>query len=158
MYMDCYYKIAQWHAEGRTKFDWRVVAIPPCLLYLQQAMSFSLRLSQIRSQNWEKQLLASSCLSTWHSFCLSVRLNGTTVLSLEGYLSVFGESVEKMQVLFEYDKNNGDFTIKPMYIYDNISLISSSNEKYSRQVVEEDKTHFFIFNIFFPSKILPFMR
>jgi len=38
------------------------------------------------------------------------------VLPLKGYLTVFRESVEKMQVLFEYNKNNGYFTIIRVYI------------------------------------------
>jgi hypothetical protein len=35
------------------------------------------------------------------------------------YLSTFRKSVEKIQVSLKYDKNNGHFTWKPMYIYDN---------------------------------------
>ena len=53
-------------------------------------------------------------------------------------ISLLSSSTEK------YYKNNGYFTIIPMYFYDNVSLISSSSEKYSRQVVEEDITHFLL--------------
>jgi len=38
---------------------------------------------------------------------------------------IFRKSVEKIQVSLKYDKNNGYFTCRPMYIYGNISLSSS---------------------------------
>jgi hypothetical protein len=38
---------------------------------------------------------------------------------------IFRKSVEKMQVSLKSDKNNGYFTRRPMYIYDDISLNSS---------------------------------
>jgi 16S rRNA U1498 N3-methylase RsmE len=41
-----------------------------------------------------------------------------------------------------------------MYIYDNIALLSSSNGKYSRQVVEEEKTHF-LYSIILPPPPIP---
>jgi len=41
------------------------------------------------------------------------------------YLSIFGTSVEKFQVLLKSDKDNGYFTWRPIYIFDHISLISS---------------------------------
>jgi hypothetical protein len=59
-------------------------------------------------------------------------------------ISLLSSSVEK------YHKNNGYFTIIRMYIYDNISLPYSSSEKYSRQVVEEDITHFLLAILFLP--------
>jgi hypothetical protein len=66
---------------------------------------------QARSQNCEKQLLASSCLSV----CLSVRLHGTTCLPLDGFsrnliFEYFRKSAEKIQVSLTSDKNNGYFT------------------------------------------------
>jgi hypothetical protein len=39
------------------------------------------------------------------------------------YLSIFRKFVEIIQVSLKSDKNNGYFTWRPMYIYDNISLI-----------------------------------
>jgi hypothetical protein len=49
------------------------------------------------------------------------------------HLSIFRKSVEIIQAPLKYDKNNGiiheDLLI---YIYDHISLSSSSNEKYFR--------------------------
>jgi hypothetical protein len=41
------------------------------------------------------------------------------------YLSIFRKSIEKIQMSLKPDKNNGYFTQKPMYIYDNISRNSS---------------------------------
>jgi len=41
------------------------------------------------------------------------------------YLSIFRKSVEKIQSSLKSDKNNGYFTRRHLYIYDNISLNSS---------------------------------
>ena len=40
------------------------------------------------------------------------------------YSSSFRKSVEKIQVSLKYDKNNGYFTGKPIYAFDDISLNS----------------------------------
>jgi hypothetical protein len=40
-------------------------------------------------------------------------------------LCIFRTFVEKIEVSLRFDKNNGYFTRRPMYIYDNISLGSS---------------------------------
>jgi hypothetical protein len=45
----------------------------------------------------------------------------------------FFENLSRVQVSLKYEKNNGKFTLRPMYIYDNISLNSSQNEKYFRK-------------------------
>jgi len=41
------------------------------------------------------------------------------------YLSIFQNSVEKIHVSLKSDKNNGYFTWRPVYIYENIVLSSS---------------------------------
>jgi hypothetical protein len=41
------------------------------------------------------------------------------------YLCIFLKSVEKIQASLRANKNNGYFTWRPMYIYDNILLNSS---------------------------------
>ena len=41
------------------------------------------------------------------------------------YFSIVRKSVEKIDVLLKSDNNNEYFTWRPMYIYDNVSLISS---------------------------------
>jgi len=60
---------------------------------------------------------------------LSARSRGTTRLPLDGFsLNLkfwFLKSVEVIQVLLQSDKNNGYFTWRPIYMYGNISLISS---------------------------------
>ena len=48
------------------------------------------------------------------------------------YVCIFRKLVKKIQVSLESDKNNGYFTWRSMYIYDNILLSSSWNEKYFR--------------------------
>ena len=47
------------------------------------------------------------------------------------YLRFFRKSVERIQVSLKSDKNNRYFRWRRFYIYDNISLHSSYNEKYS---------------------------
>jgi hypothetical protein len=81
-----------------------------------------------RSQNCQKQLLASclclppclpACLPACPPACppahLSVRTHETTRLPRDRFreiwwLSIFLKSVEKIQVSFKSDKNNGRFT------------------------------------------------
>ena len=72
------------------------------------------------------------------------------------YLRIFWKSVEKIQVSLKVDKSNGCFTGRPIYIYENISLSSSQNEKCSKAVKKKIKTHFMFSNIF--PKIVVFMN
>jgi hypothetical protein len=60
------------------------------------------------------------------------------------FLRISRKSVEKIQVSLKPDKNNGYFTWRPMYIYDNISLTSSYNKKRFRQRFRENKNTFCI--------------
>jgi len=68
------------------------------------------------------------------SSCQSVRPHDTTQLPLEGFDLIFEyfskKYIEKLQVSSQYDKNNGHFAKGSMYIYDNISVNSSCNEKF----------------------------
>jgi hypothetical protein len=80
------------------------------------------------------------------SVCLSVRMeqlgsHRTNFRSI-WYLNIFRKSIEKIQVWLNSDKKKGYFTWRPMYIYDNISLISYYNEKYFGKVVDAVKPHF----------------
>jgi hypothetical protein len=65
------------------------------------------------------------------SVCPSVHLHGIIRLSMNEifsetwYLSIFRKYTEKIQVLFKYDKNNGYFTWKSMYIYNGTSINSA---------------------------------
>ena len=82
-----------------------------------------------RSQNFEKLLSVSSCLS--------VRTKQLSFQCTEFhkilYLSMFRKSIEKIQILLISDKNNRYFTWRPIYIFDHISLSSSQNKKCVRQ-------------------------
>jgi len=49
----------------------------------------------------------------------------------------------EIQVWLKYDKNNGYFTWRPTYIYDNISLIASKNEKFFGQILYRKSKHTF---------------
>ena len=83
------------------------------------------------SLNFEKPVLTSSCLSG----CLSVSVHPSVRMEQLGsqwtnfdetwYLRLFLKPFEKIQALLKSDKNNGYFTWKPIYIYDNTSLNSS---------------------------------
>ena len=91
------------------------------------ANAYKYRFLQARSQNCEKRLLASSCLS--------VCPHATTRLPLDGFSRnlifeyfFFRKHVEKIQVSLKSDKNNGYFTWRTLYIFDHISLNSSKNE------------------------------
>jgi hypothetical protein len=80
------------------------------------------------SQHFEKRLSASSCLSALRpSICLSTmqQLSSHWTDFYEiWYLRVFRKFIKKIQLSIKSDKNNGYFTWRPMYIYDNSSLNS----------------------------------
>jgi len=50
------------------------------------------------------------------------------------------------------DKNNGYFTWRPMCVYDNTSLTSSSNRKYFRQNCRKNQDKHFMCKKIFPNK------
>jgi hypothetical protein len=70
---------------------------------------------QARSQNCEKRLLPSSCLSV----CSSAWSNSAPTQRIFikfGIWAFFRISVDKIQVSLKSDKNNGHFTWKPIHI------------------------------------------
>jgi len=77
--------------------------------------------SRTCSQNCEKRLLASSCLS--------VCTHGTTLVPtgriFKKFDSYFSKIVEKIQVSLKSAKNDGYCTRRPLYMYDHISLSST---------------------------------
>ena len=91
------------------------------------------------SQNCEKRLLDSSCLSV----CPSVRSSVSTSAWKESVptgrifikfdLSIFRKSAKKIKASLTSDKNNGYPTSVLIYNYDSIKLNSSKNEKRFRQ-------------------------
>jgi len=80
-----------------------------------------------RLQNFEKRLFASSCLYACLSVCLSAWKNlGSQWNDIYDnlYCSIFRKYVQKIKIFLKSNKNNGQFTWRPVYIYDNISLNS----------------------------------
>jgi general stress protein 26 len=72
-------------------------------------------------------------------------------------ISVFRKSVEKIEVSLKSDKNDGSFTSRIMYNYNNIYFISSQNKEFSDKSCRENQNIQFIFQNLYP-KIVPFMR
>jgi len=58
------------------------------------------------------------------------------------YLNIFTKSVDRIPISFKSDKNNGYFIWRPIYMYDHISLDSSQNKEFRRNVVQEKKHAF----------------
>jgi small-conductance mechanosensitive channel len=63
------------------------------------------------------------------------------------YLNIFRKSVEKISVSLKFDKNNGRFTWRRMYLY-GISF-STWNEKWFRQKLQRKSKHVFSVQQFF---------
>jgi len=88
------------------------------------------------------------------SVCLSVRMEQLSSLWTDfheiWYLNIFRNYVEKIQVSLKSDKNNEYFKFTPMYIYDNISLNSSWNDKCFRHNLYMKSKHTFYIPQHFP--------
>jgi hypothetical protein len=84
-------------------------------------------------KNYEKRLLPWSCLSVRLYVHIEQLCSHWTDFNEILYLSIFRKCVQKIQVSLKHDRNNGYRTWKSIYIYDHISLSSSSNEKCFRQ-------------------------
>jgi len=103
------------------------------------------------------------------SFVMSVRLSVYLPVCLFVYLSLrmeqlgsqstdffikfivwlfFANLSRKFKFQLKPNKNNGHFTWRPMYVY-GISLNSSQNEKYFRQICKENQNTHFVFSNFF---------
>jgi hypothetical protein len=106
----------------------------------------------VLSKHFEKRLLASSC----HA-CLFVRPHGTTRLPMEQFslnfiFEDFRKPIEKIQIPLKSSTNKRHITWTSIYIRDTISLNSSWDKKYLRQVCGETKTHIFMLNNLFFGK------
>jgi hypothetical protein len=98
-----------------------------CQMMIQQACNLLCWWSEqwTHLQNCDKRLLASSCLSVRPSICME-QLGSHWMDSCQiWYLSIFKKSLKKIQVSLKSNKNNGYFTWRPMYVYNNILLNSS---------------------------------
>jgi hypothetical protein len=97
--------------------------------------------------------LMSVCLCTWHTQLGSYLTCFHEIL----YLSTLRKSVEKIQLSWKSNKNNGYFTWRPIHIFNNISLTSKKKKKVSNKTCRENQHTLFVFSNVF-TKIAPFMR
>ena len=110
---------------------------------------------QVLSQNCEKRLLASSCLSVRMEQLSSHWTDFHEIRYLSIFLKICRE--KSVHVSLKLDKNIGYLTRRRISIYDNIQLNSFCNEKCCRKIDRKKiKTHI-LYSIFFPKK-LPFLR
>ena len=92
-----------------------------------------------RSQNFEKWLLASSCLSV----CMEQLGSHCTDFHEILYLRIFRKFVEKIKVSLKSDKNSGHFIWGPKYIFLlYLAQFFLEWEMFRKNVVEKIKTHF----------------
>jgi hypothetical protein len=114
---------------------------------------------EVPSQNCEKRdisLVVSVFLSVHSSICKKLAPTRRILVKFD-ILNIFRKSMEKIQISLKSDKNYDFFTLRPKYIYDNLSLNSSGNGKYfSYTLYRKSSTHFTFSN--FPSKIVSFKR
>jgi hypothetical protein len=86
---------------------------------------------------------------------MSVRPHGTTRLPIDGFSwsLIFGylsKTCRNIQISLKSNTNSGCFARTPIYIFYHISLNSSENGKYFRQICRENQNTNFVFsNIFF---------
>jgi len=105
--------------------------------------------------NFGNLLLYSLCLSVRPSVRPSVCPHGTIRFPLEKFpwkliFENFSKIYRENQVILKYNKNKGYFTWWHMYIYDNISLNYSKNEKFFRKSRRDNQNIHFVSNNFFP--------
>jgi hypothetical protein len=86
------------------------------------------------------------------SVCPSVRMEQLgshwTDFNYTWYMNILQKSVERNEVAWKSQSNNGYVTLTPMYIYNNISLNSSWMKKCLRQKLMENENNNFTFNTF----------
>jgi hypothetical protein len=76
----------------------------------------------VRSQNCEKRLLASSCLSFRPPVRMEQLGSNWTDFHESSYLIMFRKTAKKMQASLKSDKYSGYFSCRPPDILDHISL------------------------------------
>jgi len=100
-----------------------------------------------QSQNCEKRLVASPCLSVRMKQLGSHWKNFHEIWCLH----IFRKAVEEIQALLKHEKSNGYFTWRRTDSHDNISLSSTlEREIFHAKVVEKIKTHILREITFFP--------
>ena len=86
---------------------------------------------------------APVCPSAWD------KSSPTGQIAMQLDMSIFRKQVEKIQISLKSVKNNGYFTRRPTYIYGNIWLNASQNEKCFRQKLCIVSKHTFYGQSFF---------
>jgi hypothetical protein len=105
----------------------------------------------------------SKLRKTTINFVMSVRPHGTTRRPLDGFswnfiIMFLRKSVETFQVWLNFDKNNRYFTLSPVYIMAISRWLLLRIINVSDKSCRENQSTHFMFNIFSPLKIIPFMR
>jgi hypothetical protein len=109
-----------WLAKGQFKSSTSTVKRYGLFITVMYSLAMARpfpRFYYARSQNCEKRLWASSCLSAWNNSAPTGR-----IFMKFDTLSIFRNSVEKIRVLLKLYKNTGYSTWRPLYIFDHISL------------------------------------
>ena len=98
--------------------------------------------------------IMSVCLSACLPACLSIHMEQLGSHWMDCYetwcSSIFKKSVKKTQVSLKSEKNNGYIARWQIYIYYNILLNSTQNEKCFSQICRENQNIRFTFSDFFP--------
>jgi hypothetical protein len=110
----------------------------------------------MRPQNFEKRLSASSCRFVLLSVCVSVRSHGTTVLQLDGlHCEHFS-----LKFTFRYNMTRITGTLHETvftFMITSRSFLIRMRNVLKKKCRENQNTHF-VFNSFFSSKTVSFMR
>ena len=155
--------------QGRQPWEWWSVFEPEPFRYeWRNAARRSVRLvdrspresfrflgSFASSQNFRYRLLASSCSPAWMGQLGYHWTDFNEILMFYCFVSF----VEKIQVWLKFDVINGYFTLNTSihFFKSYLAHFFVESEILKRKIVEKIKTHF-MFNNFFPPKIVPFMR
>ena len=104
---------------------------------------------QARSQDGEKRLLSSSCLSVLLSIRMEQLGSQSTDFHEKSSLRTSRKSVEKVQVSLKPDKNTRYFKQRLMYIYDSNAVKFLRKINVSDRNCRENQNTYFTFNFFF---------
>jgi len=106
-------------------------------------LSFGSFLIISKSDYWLRHVCPSFQLTAWNKSAW--------------YLSISRKTVEKIQVSLKSDKNYGYFTWILIYVFNHISMNSSQNEQFFREICRKHQNTQVVFNNSF-LKILLFTR
>jgi hypothetical protein len=145
--------------ENMYKKDWTNWIVTSLIMFIIHQILF----------DWVNQIIIESAITNitlfFNIWICHLRLRhfppGRNLLPLEGFswslmFEHLSQICRKNQVSLKADYNNGHFTGRPICSFDNISLISSYNEKCFRKNYRENQNTRFMFNIVFPKIILLF--